>query len=142
MFTLLLLARLLQVSAKEMMKFVSTSTKIQGNMIKNILFVLIILVPACLSAQPGSSDVSTTEKIIERECDGKMFTKVEHLPSFKISKQAFEDTLSQYLKARNAFYPNKKITFMFILTTSAQMLELEYISRNGPTEHTLPQAFL
>ena len=111
-------------------------------MIKNILFALIVLIPTCLSAQSTSYNDATAKKRIESECDGKMFTRVEQLPSFKISKQAFEDTLSQYLKSKNAFYTNKKITFMFVLTKRAEMLELEYISGNTPKENTLSQAFL
>ena len=81
-------------------------------------------------------------EIIANDCDGKMFTRVEELPSFKISKTAFEDTLSLYLKANNAFYTNKKFTFLFVLTTRSQILDLVYLPGNAPEENTLYAAFL
>jgi len=93
-------------------------------MLKHNIFLLIVLLPTCLFSQSSLwSNVSASKKIMQDDCD-KIFTHVEILPSLKISNEAFEDTLTSYLKAKKAFFKDNKIRFKFVVTNQSKIFDL------------------
>jgi hypothetical protein len=94
-------------------------------MLKYLFLFLLASSPAFLKAQPSLfGNDSTSKKIMENDCDEKVFTRVEQIPSLKISIQEFEDSLTSLLKSKKAFYKTDRIIFKFIITTKSQMFEL------------------
>jgi hypothetical protein len=76
----------------------------------SILFT--ITLPLSLLAQSAFSD-----------CD-HIYEKVQHLPSLKISNEAFEDTLSAELNSKNFLFKNNEIQYEFVVTNSSKIDEL------------------
>ncbi len=94
-------------------------------MLKYLIVFLLVSSPVFLKAQPSLfGNDSASRKIMENDCDGKIFTRVEHIPSLKISIQEFEDSLTSLLKSKKAFHKTDRIIFKFIITTKSQMFEL------------------
>jgi hypothetical protein len=93
-------------------------------MLQRLVFILLVLAPMLVAGQSSPADRS--------DCD-KTFTKSEELPSLKVSKQAFEDSLTACLKANQAFDAGGKFVLQFVLTKESRMLELEKIGGSNPT---------
>lgn len=94
-------------------------------MITKIYFILIVLFPASAFAQSIAQYDSTALSIIHEDCEDKIFSKVEILPSLKKGITNFEDTLTYYLKSANAFKNGTHITYKFLVTTSAHIFYIE-----------------
>jgi len=109
-------------------------------MLKHNIFLLIVLLPTCLFSQSSLwSSVAASKKIMQDDCD-KIFTRVEILPSLKISNEAFEDTLTSYLKAKNAFFKDNKIRFKFVVTNQSKIFDLITDSGDIKEETTVREA--
>ena len=108
--------------------------------IKLTLF-LILFFPASIFAQTSSD--SDFDKIVERDCDGKRFTKTEVLPSLKISNEAYEDSLMLYLRSKNVIIKNSLAPFRFFLTSNSQILGIRLgINKPSPDMWILRDAIL
>ena len=83
---------------------------------KLLLFLLLIL-PTFLLAQSSFSDP-------KQECTGPVFTVVEQLPALKISREAFEDSLTTALRTKQFTLKNGQITYRFIVTRQSNILDL------------------
>jgi hypothetical protein len=90
-----------------------------------IYFILIVLFPACGFGQPAAKPDSAEQRIIREDCDDKVFTKVEILPSLKKGIRNFEDTLTVCLKSVNALKNGTQVTYKFLLTASSHIFDLE-----------------
>src|SRR4029078_11290713 len=88
-----------------------------------LMGILIGLIPNFLLAQSPTDSKAADNTIIYEECEGPQFTKTEILPSFKIPKEAFEDSIYSYLKAKDILIKNQKITLRLLLTTKLQVLD-------------------
>ena len=88
-----------------------------------LMCILIGLIPNLLFAQSPTDSRAADNTIIYEECEGPQFTKTEILPSFKIPKEAFEDSIYSYLKAKDILIKNQKITLSLLLTTKLQVLD-------------------
>ena len=100
-------------------------------MFKNIFLIATFLIPIFLCGQSAFS-----------QCD-MAFTKVEHLASFKISNDAFQDTLVSALKSKN--FPLKKdqeITYVFILSKESQIEDFGIYSGHVSKEDILKKTIL
>ena len=94
-------------------------------MLKYILSFLLAASPICLKAQASLwSNDPAAKLVMKNDCDGKVFNKVEILPSIKAGNAAFEDTLAYILKAKNAFDRTDKVVFKFIITGRSQIFDL------------------
>jgi hypothetical protein len=94
-------------------------------MLKFVPLFLLVALPLFLKAQPSLwSNDSVSKRIMETDCDGKIFTRVEQLPSLKISIAKFEDTLTSLLKSKKAFQKTNRLIFKFIITSQSQMFDL------------------
>ena len=81
------------------------------------------------------SNTPAYKQIMESDCGEVLFSKYEQLPSFKISKEAFEDSMTVYLKANNAFDPTMKFQGQFILTKKSQILDFGRFRGSVPPSH-------
>jgi hypothetical protein len=94
-------------------------------MTKIFLIVLISLAPIYSFAQHSLwSNDTASKRIMQNDCNDKIFTKVEQIASLNISKKDFEDTLNSFLKPKKAFRDNEKIEFKFIVTTHSQIFDI------------------
>lgn len=106
-------------------------------MLQRLICILLVLIPFFGSAQGIKPGTPEYERMFKDDCEGKIFTKSQELPTFKISKQAFEDSLTLYLKANQAFDTTAKFSLFFLLTKKSKILELGGF---GPSHHG--QAFM
>jgi hypothetical protein len=106
------------------------------------LFLLMIVFPYFLLAQQASPVESAGMSAKPIECRDKIFKQVEQLPGFKISREAFQDSLLVYLKSKNATLPQQKYAFIFVLTAGSQVSELTSLQGSKGDEQVLYQAIL
>lgn len=97
---------------------------------KKLLFVLTCLFPAVLFAQSALSD-----------CD-HIFKKVQHLPSLKVSDEAFGDTLAKVLASKKFPLRENEITYNFVLTDKSKIDDLAIASGSVAKETTLKDAIV
>ena len=109
-------------------------------MFQRLIFILLVLIPTLNYAQSIQHGSPEYKRIVKEDCDGKIFTKSEELPTFNISKEAFEDSLTVYLKSNQAFDPNAKFSLAFLLTKKSQILELSPF--RGSPKDSFIKAFL
>jgi hypothetical protein len=74
-------------------------------------------------------------------CD-PIFTKVEILPTLKLSHQAFGDTLTAALKTKNFPLKDDEVTYKFVLTDKSKIQDLVAESGNILNERTLKETIL
>ena len=90
-------------------------------MITKIFLLLTALIPIAVLGQSGVKYDSTRDSIITQNCDDRVFTKVEVLPSLKKGIKNFEDTLTYCLKSADAFKNGTHVTYKFLVTTSSHI---------------------
>ena len=88
-----------------------------------LMGILIGLIPNFLFAQSATDSKAADNTIIYEECEGPQFTKTEILPSFKIPKEAFEDSIYSYLKVKDILIRSQKITLRLLLTAKEHILD-------------------
>jgi hypothetical protein len=93
-------------------------------MTKKILLLLLLILPTFLFAQSSFSDPKSA-KIVEKDCQHGVFTVVEDLPSLKVSKEKFEDTLATALRVKKFTMTNDEIIYKFLVTTQSKILDLK-----------------
>ena len=98
-------------------------------MTKAFFTLITIFITGILSAQK-ESDIEDAYKV----CDGRVFTRVEVLPDFKNGKAAFEDTLTGYLKKKNALPKRGNITYTFIVTMQSKILDIKKVEGDVKSE--------
>lgn len=91
---------------------------------------MILSLPAFLFGQSASSP-----------CE-KVFTKSEQIPSLKISKESFADTLAATLQTKKFPRQTGEITYIFILTTASQIEGLYIESGGVKKENKLKESIL
>ena len=101
---------------------------------KLLLFLLLIL-PTFLLAQSSFSDP-------KQECTGPVFTVVEQLPALKISREAFEDSLTTALRTKQFSLKNGQITYRFIVTRQSNILDLRVDSGGISKQRILKEIIL
>ena len=101
-------------------------------MFRLICFLLVIST-ASVSAQSIASRYDRHRQIIKDSCEGNVFIRYEESASFKISKEAFEDSLTVYLKASNAFDTSDKFIMHFLLTKQSKILDVQSRGRSIPS---------
>jgi hypothetical protein len=99
-------------------------------MTKKLLLFVIFLFPVFLFAQSTFSDCA------------RVFTKVEHLPSLKISDEAFEDTLAKVLTSKRFRLNDNEITYKFIVTDKSKIDDLIAIAGSVRKEDILKETIL
>ena len=94
-------------------------------MIQKAVFIILALTPFVSSSQSIKSGTQAYDQIMEADCDTKLFTKYEERASFKVSKEALEDSITVYLKAHNAWKDKRKFRAQFILTKKSHIVDFE-----------------
>ena len=99
-------------------------------MTKKFVLLLTFLFPVFLFAQSTFSD-----------CD-HVYTKVQHLPSLKISDEAFEDTLATILTPKKFSLKYNEITYKFVVTDKSKIDDLTAVSGSVGKEKVLRETIL
>lgn len=90
--------------------------------------MLLPIVAFCQNNNPDSLEV-----FLEKECDGgKIFTKAERMPSVKDGELKLADSLTFFLKKSGNSLPPQKVTYSFIVTKNAQVVDIKIEIREGP----------
>jgi hypothetical protein len=97
---------------------------------KKLLLFLTFLFPVFLFAQSAFSDCN------------HVFTKVQHLPSLKISDEAFEDTLVTILTSKKFPLKDNEITYNFVVTDKSEIDDLTTVSGSVGKEKVLKETIL
>ena len=109
----------------------------------NYFFLVIIFSPLITFSQSYISADSANKIILNGgDCSDITFTKVQKLPSLKISIQAFEDTLTEYLKSKGTFYNDVAVKYRFVVSCHSEIKNIQLISSSVSDEHALRQAIL
>ena len=109
-------------------------------MLQRLISIWLILIPALGTGQSINRGNPEYDEIVKNDCQ-RVFTRTEVLPTFKISKQAFEDSLTGYLRANHAFKTRGKFTLQFLLTKKSQILDLTRTHGSLPND-VFTKAFL
>lgn len=108
-----------------------------------IVFLFIIFSSVKIFAQsPVIKSETIPDTILEKECDDKMFTRVEITASLKIPVESFQDTLSALLKAEKVIFVTEKVSYMFLLTTQNKIFNFNRLSGKLENEDRLRQVIL
>lgn len=99
-------------------------------MTKKLFLLLAFLFPVFLFAQSAFSN-----------CD-RIFTKVQHLPSLKISNEAFEDSLATVLTSKKFPLKDNEIIYKFVVTDKSKIDYLRAVSGSARKENILKEAIL
>jgi hypothetical protein len=80
-------------------------------------------------------------KIVETECEGKIFTRVETPPSITGGESALADSLSVYLSNGNSSVKGKA-TYVFVVTKNSKLLGIEKLSGEISKENDFKKGLL
>ncbi len=106
---------------------------------KKILLLPVIVLPLSVFSQDLLDNNQASKLLFQNECNGMVFTKIETLPSFKISKSAFEDSLTWFLKDRKA-YVNSRILLSFIVTKNGKIFNIKKLVGEGIRDQVLEES--
>jgi hypothetical protein len=104
-------------------------------MVKKAGSLFLLLFPTLLFAQTIIySDLATSQRKKQTQCGNRIFTKSEEMPSLKISKEAFEDSLMTKLKSNGISISNGRINYKFIVTTQSEIVDVT-VDSPDPTKN-------
>ena len=94
-----------------------------------IACLLIIMSPGFAYSQTYISADSANMRIMNGgDCDDRTFTRIETLPSLKIPKQDFIDSISTYLKSYGSSIEDGTITLLFIVDCHSKISNIQRMS--------------
>jgi hypothetical protein len=94
-----------------------------------IIILLISVCPIFAFSQTYISADSANKIIMNGgDCDDRTFTKIETLPSLKISREEFVDSISKYLKSGWTSFEDGTIKLRFIVDCHSNIKDLKSIS--------------
>lgn len=94
------------------------------NMIKAVYFLTLLLSPLFALSQAPARPDSLQQIIMKEDCDDKIFFKEEYPATLVNGSKNFEDSLSSFLKERNAFHEGARAVFRFVLTSSKHIFDI------------------
>jgi hypothetical protein len=97
-----------------------------------IILLLISFFPIFAFSQSNNSRADSANKIIMNggDCSDRTYTKVQILPSLKISNQAFVDSVSIYLKSNKIKFGNGTIRLLFVVDCHSRITNIQKLSGN------------
>ena len=110
-------------------------------MTKKIYVLLFLILPLSSIAQSKSAKGVLFDSIVEKDCNGMAFVRVEVPPSFKNGKISLEDSISSYLKSRGSLKNNTKGSFKLFVTKQSTIINVIKIYSNFPNDSILEDAF-
>jgi hypothetical protein len=107
----------------------------------NLLIILFLLIPFLSRGQTTAVD-SIHKNYMNDDCEGKIFIRVETLPSLKKGTATLSDSITNYISSRDASFNNTAVTFMFIVGAKGGLFELGNMGKHIPNETILKNALL
>jgi hypothetical protein len=91
-----------------------------------LMFLLLIVSPMFSFSQTSPAADSANKLILNgQDCTDRTYTKVQTLPSLKVSNKEYADTLGAYLTSHKAFPRNRTVQFKFIVTCHGELKSIE-----------------
>lgn len=110
---------------------------------KTVFYLFLIFgMPLFAFSQSDLYSNPTSHKKIETDCHDMIFTRVEKMPSLKVSEQVFEDTLCSILKSKGIPIKNQSITYKFVVTSQSEFLGIEVLSGEVRKQKVLRETIL
>lgn len=109
---------------------------------KRFIFFFALFLPSLLFAQKDIFTDPAERRILENDCHGKLFEKVEELPSLKISPAAYADSLASFLRAKGVRFKAQSVVFSFIVTPKPELLDLTKYSGEVRKQKQFEEAIL
>jgi|GEM_PF-4435076 hypothetical protein len=107
------------------------------------IFLLISSFPILTFSQTYISADSANKLIMNGgDCSDRTYIKVEILPSLKISKQTFIDSISTYFKLKGESFENGKVILGFIVNCHSKISDMDKIAGDIGDVTTLEAAIL
>ena len=106
---------------------------------KKFLLIALTSLPVLCFGQQTITD-SAYNQIINTDCDGKLFTRVETIPAIKNGTAALADSIVAYLKTKNTPLANGKVEFRFLVTSQSLLLNIQKEPRIIINEAALREA--
>ena len=108
-----------------------------------IILLLLTVCPIFVFSQSYISADSANKIIMNGgDCDDRTFTKIETLPSLKISKQAFIDSISIYLKSNGVPIEDGTIKLLFVVDCHSKISNIQRLSGHNSDVSSLKNAVL
>lgn len=97
-----------------------------------IILLLVSVCPVFAFSQSNISRADSVNKIIMNggDCGDRTFTKIETLPSLKISKQAYIDSISAYLNTNGVSIVTGTIKLLFVVDCHSKIGNIQRFSGN------------
>ena len=112
-------------------------------MLNKMVCLLILMAPVFAFCQSYPSADSANKKIMNGgECDDKIFTRIEILPSIKISNKAFMDSISTYFKTYGISFEDETIRLAFIVDCHSNIRNFQKVSGIVSNISSLEKAIL
>jgi hypothetical protein len=96
-----------------------------------IILLLVSVFPVFAFSQSYISADSANKIIMNGgDCSDRTYTKVQNLPSLKISNQSFIDSMSIYLKSNDISFGNGTIKLSFVVDCHSKISNIQKLSGN------------
>jgi len=102
-------------------------------------FSFMVLFSTISFGQSKQDRDSVEAKLWVEDCENKVFTKVEILPTVKGGNKKFEDSLISYINALYDFQDSAHIKLRFTVSSNSNILSLERISNTFPKPEIIEQ---
>lgn len=93
-----------------------------------LVLTICLLLPTFLFSQTDIWD-SKSKRVLEDDCDEKVFERVEEIPTLKVSNDNYADSIISFLKQRQITLINKKVVFAFIVTSKSEIFNFRLFLR-------------
>jgi hypothetical protein len=110
-------------------------------MIKKLVTIIASLLPLLAFSQSNIWDPKNRDTL-EEHCDGKVFDKVEVLPSLSVSAAAYGDSLNIFLRQRGLDLRGKTVKVSFIVTSRSKIFNLTTLYPDLDEKEDLKAAIL
>ena len=108
-----------------------------------LMFLLLVLSPIFAFPQTSPAADSANKLILNgQDCTDRFYTKVQMLPSLKVSKKEYADTLGAYLTSHKAFPRNRTVEFRFIVTCHGDIHSIECNTADVRNKEVFEKAIL
>src|SRR5579862_1681031 len=110
---------------------------------RKIILLFIAVCPIFAFSQTYISADSANKLIMNGgDCSDRTFTRIETLPSLKISRESFIDSISKSLKSGGTSFEDGTIKIRFVVDCHSKIKDMQSISGDISEVATLKKAIL
>jgi len=110
-------------------------------MIRKFILIVSLQLPTFVFSQTDIWSQKYKETF-KNDCDHKVFDKVEEIPSLKVSREAYADSLTFFLREKMSQFRYQKFIFSCIVTSRSEIFNLRMLAGNFDDEGVFETAIL